>query len=72
MPLRSICAHSVVNGPTVAFGDGVRSSVEHLPPSDYAIPNGHLVRFGMGVRWRGYNSDIGRTFVCGQPSAQQT
>ncbi len=52
-------------------GAGVRSSVEHLPPSDYSIHNGDLVRFDMGVRWRGYNSDIGRTFVCGQPSAQQ-
>ena len=52
-------------------GGGVRSSIEHLPPSDYAIQRGDLIRFDMGVRWRGYQSDIGRTFVCGRASSEQ-
>src|SRR5579872_3148304 len=52
-------------------GAGVRSSIEHLPPSDYAARCGELIRFDMGVCYRGYQSDVGRTFVCGQPSSEQ-
>jgi Xaa-Pro aminopeptidase len=53
-------------------GGGLRSSFEHLPPSDYIIQRGDLIRFDMGVRWQGYQSDIGRTFVCDQPSSEQS
>jgi len=71
-------AHEVFwreGSPPVAFmncGAGIRSSIEHLPPSDYAARRGELIRFDMGVRCRGYHSDIGRTFACGQPSLEQT
>ena len=53
-------------------GGGPRSSIEHLPPSENAIQRGDLMRFDMGVRWQGYQSDIGRTFVCDRPSSEQT
>jgi len=52
-------------------GAGVRSSIEHLPPSNYAVRAGDLVRFDMGVIVRGYHADVGRTFVCGQPTPRQ-
>lgn len=71
-------AHEVFwrqGSPPVSFmncGSGVRSSIEHLPPSDYRIQHGDLIRYDMGVRWRGYHSDIGRTFVCDHPSNEQS
>lgn len=70
-------AHRIfyLNGaPPVTFlhcGAGLRSSIEHLQPSDYACRDGDIIRFDMGVRYGGYHSDIGRTFVCGKPSADQ-
>jgi Xaa-Pro aminopeptidase len=70
-------AHEVFfreGSPPLSFmncGAGVRSSIEHLPPSDHTALRGDLIRFDMGVRWRGYHSDIGRTFACGAPSQEQ-
>lgn len=61
-------------GAPVSFlhcGAGVRSSIEHLPPSNYSVRAGDLVRFDMGVIVRGYHADIGRTFVCGEPTPRQ-
>lgn len=52
-------------------GAGVRSSIEHLPASDYAVRSGDLIRFDMGVCVQGYHSDIGRTFACGTASPEQ-
>lgn len=53
-------------------GAGVRTAIEHLTPSDCAVHNGELIRFDMGVRYQGYQSDVGRTFACGNPSSEQT
>ena len=36
---------------------GARTSIEILPPSDYPVRPGELIRFDMGVNYRGYLSD---------------
>lgn len=61
--------------PRISFmhcGAGVRSSFECLPPSENHIVPGELIRWDMGVCWRGYHSDIGRTFVIGKPLTEHT
>ena len=52
------------------------ASGEHMsPPSrmttDKIVRDGDLVFIDIGAMWNGYFSDLGRTTVCGTPSAEQ-
>jgi Xaa-Pro dipeptidase len=52
------------------------ASGEHMSPpnrfaSDKLIREGDLVFIDIGAMWCGYYSDIGRTVICGEPSARQ-
>jgi Xaa-Pro aminopeptidase len=52
------------------------ASGEHMSPpnrfaSDKIIREGDLVFIDIGAMWGGYFSDIGRTVICGRPSARQ-
>ncbi len=52
------------------------ASGEHMSPpnrfaSDKLIREGDLVFIDIGAMWSGYYSDIGRTVICGEPSARQ-
>ena len=52
------------------------ASGEHMAPpnrfaSDKVIREGDLVFIDIGSMWNGYYSDLGRTTMCGAPSAEQ-
>jgi Xaa-Pro dipeptidase len=52
------------------------ASGEHMAPpnriaSDKIIRDGDLVFIDIGAQWSGYFGDLGRTIVCGEPSARQ-
>jgi Xaa-Pro aminopeptidase len=52
------------------------ASGEHMAPpnriaSDKIIRDGDLVFIDIGAQWGGYFGDLGRTIVCGEPSARQ-
>jgi Xaa-Pro aminopeptidase len=52
------------------------ASGEHMAPpnriaSDKIIREGDLVFIDIGAQWSGYFGDLGRTVVCGEPSARQ-
>ena len=52
------------------------ASGEHMSPpnrfaSDKLIREGDLVFIDIGAMWCGYYADMGRTVVCGEPSARQ-
>lgn len=55
--------------PFVASGE--RMSPPTRFASDKIIRNGDLVFIDIGACWNGYFSDIGRTVICGKPSARQ-
>lgn len=52
------------------------SSGENMSPpmrlaSDKLIRHGDLVFIDIGAMWNGYFADLGRTIICGEPSAKQ-
>jgi len=52
------------------------ASGEHMAPpnriaSDKIIRDGDLVFIDIGAQWAGYFGDMGRTVICGEPSAAQ-
>jgi Xaa-Pro aminopeptidase len=52
------------------------ASGEHMAPpnriaSDKIIRDGDLVFIDIGAQWSGYFGDMGRTVICGEPTAQQ-
>ncbi len=49
--------------PIIAFG--ANSANPHAVPTDYALQMGDLVLFDWGANWRGYFSDLTRTFRMG-------
>lgn len=51
---------------------GAGAALTHAHSTDYALRPGDLVRFELGCRYSGYYSDVGRTYVVGQPSEEQT
>lgn len=50
---------------------GAHSSLPHAVPSDYKMQNGDFITIDMGAKYRGYASDMTRTFVLGEPDAKQ-
>lgn len=56
----------------IVLAAGRNSCLTHNTPGDYRVQSGDILRtdFG-GVFDGGYNSDIGRTMVVGQPRAEQ-
>lgn len=53
----------------IAFGE--RSAFPNAVPSDARLRPGDIIRFDIGCRAEGYNSDISRTAIFGQPSPKQ-
>ena len=52
------------------------ASGEHMSPptrlaTDKLVRHGDLVFVDIGCMWNGYFADVGRTVVCGEPSAEQ-
>ena len=56
-------------GVMVAMGEGTSVPVPY--PTDRALRSGDLVRFDFGCAWKGYNSEVARTAVMGQPNRRQ-
>ncbi len=50
---------------------GPRSALPHASSGDRRVAEGDLLLCDFGARWRGYCSDITRTFVLGSPSPRQ-
>lgn len=55
--------------PFVASGEHM--SPPHRQTSDKLVRDGDLVFIDIGAMWNGYFADIGRTTICGTPSARQ-
>jgi len=51
---------------------GPRTALPHAKTSQRQLREGDLLLCDFGVRWRGYHSDLTRTFVIGEPSRQQS
>jgi Xaa-Pro aminopeptidase len=71
-------AHQVLFGlgaEAVAFDTAVaagpRTGLKHSVPTDRLTQEGDMVFIDIGARVDGYNSDLSRTFVIGEPSAEQ-
>jgi Xaa-Pro aminopeptidase len=52
-------------------GSGIRSAYPHASNTEKKIANGDLIVVDMGASYRGYCSDITRTFIAGKPDAKQ-
>lgn len=52
-------------------GSGPNSANPHAEVSDREVQTGDFLLFDWGARWRGYCSDITRTFVVGEPNDKQ-
>lgn len=50
---------------------GHRSAFPHAGVTDRVVQSGDFVKIDMGARYRGYCSDLTRTFIVGPPSAKQ-
>ncbi|MEM2732212.1 MAG: Xaa-Pro peptidase family protein [Nitrososphaerota archaeon] len=50
---------------------GSNSALPHQEPTDRIIHKGDVVVLDIGIRYRGYYSDLTRTVVCGLPSTKQ-
>lgn len=50
---------------------GSNSALPHQEPTDKIIHKGDTVVLDIGIRYRGYYSDLTRTVVCGSPSTRQ-
>lgn len=55
----------------VIVASGARSAMPHARPSQKRIARGDLVTIDLGVVYRGYYSDMTRTFVVGRASDEQ-
>ncbi|HZQ49769.1 MAG TPA: Xaa-Pro peptidase family protein [Candidatus Dormibacteraeota bacterium] len=71
-------AHQVLFGlgaEAVAFDTAVaagpRTGLKHSVPTGRVMQEGDMVFIDIGARMDGYNSDLSRTFVIGEPSAEQ-
>ncbi|MEM1584334.1 MAG: Xaa-Pro peptidase family protein [Nitrososphaerota archaeon] len=49
---------------------GSHSALPHQEPTDKIIHSGDAVVLDIGIRYRGYYSDLTRTVVCGSPSTK--
>lgn len=50
---------------------GPRTALPHAGTGERAIEEGDLVLCDLGASWRGYCSDLTRTFVAGEPDSRQ-
>ena len=57
-------------GPPISFGRRT-AFVDIMLPSDYKLKRGDLIRFDGGCSYMGYDCDMGRTAVLGQPTQKQ-
>lgn len=55
----------------IIVASGVRSSLPHGRASDKVIESGDLVTFDFGALYQGYCSDMTRTVMVGEPTAEQ-
>lgn len=62
-----LCGGDGVAFDTIAVA-GVNSSKPHGVPSDYIIKNGDFLTIDFGAKYRGYCSDMTRTFAMGTPT----
>jgi Xaa-Pro aminopeptidase len=58
-----------------AFGmivaSGARSALPHGVASGKLVETGDFITFDFGAKWQGYNADMTRTVVVGQPTEEQ-
>jgi Xaa-Pro aminopeptidase len=61
------------NGPAFSFivASGTRSSLPHAEPTERRLEVGDLLTIDFGAVYKGYHSDLTRTFVFGEPTAKQ-
>jgi Xaa-Pro aminopeptidase len=50
---------------------GPRTGIDHVTGGDFAVQAGEIVKCDISARYDGYCGNIGRTFACGEPSAEQ-
>ena len=55
----------------VIVASGERSALPHGIAGDKVISDGDLIMLDFGAKYMGYNSDITRTFVVGEPESRQ-
>ncbi len=53
-------------------GAGPNSALPHAQPTERTIAKGDVVVIDFGATYRGYHSDMTRTFVVGQPTLRQS
>ena len=53
------------------IASGWRGALPHGRASDKVIAKGEMITFDFGARYQGYNSDVTRTIVLGQPTDRQ-
>lgn len=56
---------------TIVAAGPVNAALPHHRPTDAVIERGHTVIIDVGALVEGYHSDMTRTFVVGEPTAQQ-
>jgi Xaa-Pro aminopeptidase len=66
---KTIAIHGAQRAYTV-INFGSQGAYGALRPTNRALQKGDIIRFDIGVRYRHYYSDIGRTFAFGEPSAK--
>ncbi|MDZ5454853.1 Xaa-Pro peptidase family protein [Labrys sp. ZIDIC5] len=69
-----ICEQMVIGGGVPRFmsvTSGPRSALADAYPTKRAPSQGELIRIDAGCTYDGYWSDLGRTFIVGEPSNQQ-
>jgi len=57
--------------PFALVQSGVNSALPHQEPTDRVFSKGDIIVLDIGVRYKGYYSDLTRTVVCGSPSKEQ-
>ncbi len=55
----------------ISVTSGSRSALADAYPTERRIEPGDLIRIDAGCVWRGYSSDMARTFVVGEPDSNQ-
>ncbi|MBS4171653.1 Xaa-Pro peptidase family protein [Neochlamydia sp. AcF95] len=60
-------AQGVAFDPIIAFG--ANSALPHYRPAETELREGMTVLFDIGVKWKGYHSDLSRTLFWGEPPA---
>jgi Xaa-Pro aminopeptidase len=75
--LAAEAAHSMMRGGAeglafpISIASGPRSAYPHAGVTDREIRRGDLVTVDLGATYKGYKSDITRTFIVGEPTREQ-